>query len=76
MKLRDINFNNYEEKMKDLILLELDDRWEREAKTPEIQNNSEESKLVNVEERGRRQGKRECVVALRALVNLLGEDNG
>lgn len=58
--------------MNDAILLELATRWEREAKTPEVQNGAEEFKLHNAKEQGERECKRACADTLRMLVGILG----
>lgn len=62
--------------MKDAILLELATRWEREAKTPEIENGSDEAKIPNAVARGHRECKRECADALRMLVSVIGDGVG
>ena len=59
--------------MKEAVLLELAARWEHDAKTPECAVGSEEAKIPNAIEKGRREGKRECADALRMLVNIIGD---
>ena len=61
--------------MKPEILLELADRWMRDAQGPDTQcvsDNSPESKLKDGLLIGHREGKRECADALRSLVQILG----
>jgi len=62
--------------MKEAILLELAVRWERDAnKTPECSDGSEEAKIPNAVEKGRREGKRACAYGLRMLVDMLGDSD-
>ena len=58
--------------MKDAVLMELAERWEREAKTPEIEDGSDHAKIGNAKGQGWREGKRECAETLRVLVGMLG----
>lgn len=58
--------------MKKAVLLELAERWERDAVTPERADGSKEAKIPNAVAKGIREGKRECADGLRALLNLLG----
>jgi len=59
--------------MKDAILLELANRWEQEAKTPECLDGSPEADIRNAVSKGHRECKRECADTVRTLVSLLGE---
>lgn len=61
--------------MKDSILLELAARWERDAKTPEITDGSQEAAIENAVARGHRECKRECADTIRTLISVLGEGN-
>lgn len=58
--------------MKDAILLELANRWERDAKAPECEDGSPEAQRGNYIAQGRREGLRECADGIRMLVQLLG----
>lgn len=59
--------------MKDVVLLELAGRWEREAKEPNAVNGSDAAKLHNATAQGAREAKRGCADALRMLVKMLGD---
>jgi len=59
--------------MKDEILIELADRWDREANINLAIDASEEAKVGNALAQGHRECKRECADALRVLVSLLGD---
>jgi hypothetical protein len=59
--------------MKDAILVELAARWEREAQTPEVSDGSEEARIGNAVEKGRREAKRECADGLKMLMSLIGD---
>lgn len=58
--------------MKDAILIELADRWAREAKPMDLSPSTEAEKIANAKVQGHREGKLECADALRALVGILG----
>ncbi|MDD3814412.1 MAG: hypothetical protein PHZ02_07175 [Desulfocapsaceae bacterium] len=58
--------------MKDVILLELAERWEREAKTPEIEDGSDDAIIDRAMAKARRECKREDADTLRVLVSMLG----
>lgn len=58
--------------MKDAVLLELAERWEREAVTPDNQDGSPEAERENAIDQGNRGAKRECADTLRTLVDMLG----
>ena len=59
--------------MKDAVLLELAERWEREAVEPDCQDGSDEAKIPNAKAQERRECKRECADTLRTLVDMLGD---
>lgn len=61
--------------MKDVILIELAARWDRDAISPQVEDGSEEAKIRNAVSRGERQAKRECADTLRTLVQMLGGEN-
>lgn len=61
--------------MKDVILIELAARWDRDAISPQVEDGSEEAKIRNTVSRGERQAKRECADTLRTLVKMLGGEN-
>jgi len=58
--------------MNNATLLALAEKWESEAKTPEIEDGSDSAKMMNAMARARRECKRECADTLRTLVSLLG----
>lgn len=60
--------------MKDAVLLELAARWEREAKTPDCEDGSDEAKVSRAAGHAHRQALRACADTLRNLVQMLGED--
>ena len=55
--------------MKNKILIEIAKVWESEAKTPEVQNGSEDAKIDNARRQGMREAKRECADTLKMLVD-------
>jgi hypothetical protein len=59
--------------MKDAVLMELAARWEKDAKTPEVQDGSEDARLPNAKAQGVRETLRMCADSLRMLVDLLGD---
>jgi len=61
--------------MKDVLILELAQRWEREAIGPEIETEggSEDERIENAIGWSRRKTKEECAQALRMLISILGE---
>lgn len=59
--------------MKDTILMELAERWRREAKAPECEDGSTQAVINNAVGKGAREAKRECADKLEALVNILGD---
>lgn len=59
--------------MKDAVLLELASRWERDAKTPDCQDGSDEAKIPNAKAQGAREAMRMCADSLRTLVDMLGD---
>ena len=59
--------------MKDIIVLELANRWEQDATSPRIADGSKEAEITNAVARGRREAKRECADTLRQLVSVLGD---
>ena len=58
--------------MNEVVLLELANRWERDAYEPACENGSDEAKIGNAIERGKRESKRECADMLKMLISLLG----
>ena len=60
--------------MKDAVLLELASRWEREAKTPDCEDGSDEAKVSRAASHAHRQALRACADTLRSLVQMLGDD--
>jgi hypothetical protein len=58
--------------MKDAILLELAERWERDAVPPQCSDGSPEAAIGNAVDKGQREAKRECADTLRTLVSILG----
>ena len=61
--------------MKDAILLELAERWERDAVSPQVADGSPEAAVGNAKAQGQRESKRECADTLRTLVLLLGRND-
>jgi hypothetical protein len=59
--------------MKDAILIELANRWDRDRLKNTTEDGSKEAEIPNAVAKGHREGLRECADALRSLVNLLGE---
>ena len=59
--------------MKDAVLIELANRWDAQAVQPEKQDGSENAKIPNAKEAGRREAKRECADTIRMLISLIGE---
>ena len=53
-------------------LLELAEKWENDAKPPEIEDGSEAAKESNEILRSKREALRKCANDLRTLVNILG----
>jgi len=62
--------------MRNVILIELANRWAHEAETPECQDGSPEAKIGNAKQKGAREAKRECADGLRMLVKILGDNVG
>lgn len=58
--------------MKKEVLLELAEKWEREAREPKITNAHPDHEMDNIKAAVRRETKRECADTLRMLVQLLG----
>ncbi|WP_168442425.1 hypothetical protein [Pontiella desulfatans] len=58
--------------MKNEVLIELAERWEREAVTPKCQDGAPEAEMGNAVRKGQRETKRECADTLRTLVSILG----
>jgi len=59
--------------MKNEILLELANRWMRDADPSEkVEDGSDAAKIGNAVAQGHRECKRECADTLRLLVNVLG----
>lgn len=65
--------------MKDSILLELSNKWERNARPPEVDEDFDEDGHSSYR-KGHKEGLRNayiiCAKDLRNLVNILGEDDG
>ncbi|WP_028840213.1 hypothetical protein [Thermomonas fusca] len=59
--------------MKDNLLMQLADRWDRDAKDPEAMDGSDEAKERNAYEHGMRYAKRECANTVRELIRLIGD---
>ena len=59
--------------MKDVILLELANRWEIEAISPSVVDGNPEAKIPNAIAQGRREAKRECADTLRVLIGMIGD---
>lgn len=59
--------------MKDAVLYELANRWDRDAREPVTENGSPEAQRGNAVAEGIRQGKRECADCLRGLISLIGD---
>jgi len=59
--------------MKDEILLELANKWMRDADPKnQVEDGSDDAKIGNAVSRGHRECKRECADTLRSLVAILG----
>lgn len=58
--------------MKNEVLLELANRWEKDAKAPECQDGSPEAAIGNAKAQGGREQLRACADTLRMLVQLIG----
>ena len=58
---------------KDVVLIELAQRWEREAIKPDTQDGSEEALILNAKDQAYRKCKRDCADALRRIVYILGD---
>jgi len=58
--------------MKDSILIELSAKWMRDAKEPECADGSDEARISNAIEKGKRKAKMRCADDLMRLVELLG----
>jgi hypothetical protein len=58
--------------MKNEVILELARKLEEDAANPSCEDGSEDAKIPNAIERGKRAGRMECAEKLRALVSLLG----
>ena len=58
--------------MNSAVLLELAKRWDHEAKTPRVQDDSDSAKMSNAVAKARRETKRGCADTLRTLVKMLG----
>lgn len=59
--------------MKDVVLIELANKWDREGKQPDVISGDPAHAEMNGIFEGRRQAFRECAGELRALVKILGE---
>lgn len=59
--------------MKDVILLELANRWEIEAISPSVVDGNPEAKIPNAIAQGHREAKRECADTLRVLIGMIGD---
>jgi hypothetical protein len=59
--------------MKDAVLYELANRWDRDAQEPVTEDGSPEAKVRNAVNQGIREGKRECADCLRSLIGLIGD---
>lgn len=59
--------------MRDSVILELAEKWEREAREPLCQNGSEEAKIPNAIADGERRAQLKCANDIRALIALIGE---
>ena len=59
--------------MKDVILLELANKWEADALSPKTENGEKEATIGNAIAKGQRKAKRECARALIDLVVIIGE---
>lgn len=57
--------------MKSETLIDLAEKWEREAADPINLDGSEEAKIPNAVSKGKREGKLQCAATLRALIQLL-----
>ena len=62
--------------MKDVVLLELANRWELEAKAPDCEDGSEAAEVSNAAGHAHRQALRACADNLRSLVGMLGDPAG
>lgn len=64
--------------MKNVILIELAKRWDRDAKPiarpAVVEDSSESAKEKNAIARGYRECKRECADTLRILIKMLGDE--
>lgn len=60
--------------MKDIILRELADRWNKEANYTEDQDGSESAKISNAMMTGERKQLKECAEELLTLIDILGDD--
>jgi len=59
--------------MKDVVLIELANRWEADSIQPDTEKGAEEAKIGNAIAKGRRVAKQECATTLKRLVSILGE---
>ena len=59
--------------MRDVVLIELAEKWERDAKEPNVTSSNPEYAEANGIFQGKREAKRECAEMLRALIKMLGE---
>ena len=59
--------------MKDSVLYELANRWDRDAEAPNCEDGSPEAQRGNDVAKGIREGKRECADCLRSLIQLIGD---
>jgi len=57
--------------MKKEVLLELAEKWERDAIEPKCSDGSKEAERQNAIDQGIRNGKRQCADSLRALIDIL-----
>lgn len=58
--------------MKDVILKELADKWDIEARSQGTEDGSDEAKIPNAIRKGKREAKKECAAALRTLLSIIG----
>ena len=58
--------------MRTVVLIELAEKWERDAKEPNVTSNNPEYAEANGIHQGMRETKRECADTLRMLIQVLG----
>jgi len=62
--------------MKDIILIEIANKWQKEANEPVTEDGSDEAKEFNAKQAGIRLGKKNCAQQIVDLVLLLGSECG